>query len=358
MMEFFRDKQILITGNTGFKGSWLTMLLLHNGARVIGYSLEPKQEPSLYRLLGLEDRISQYFADIRDPIQLTETLKSERPEIVFHLAAQPLVRRSYLEPIQTFTTNAMGTAYLLQAIREIGCVRSTVVVTTDKVYANSGEGKPYREEDRLGGRDPYSASKACAELITHSFEASFFGSDLPPRLIATARAGNVIGGGDWSEDRLVPDLVRSAFETPKPLALRHPEAVREWIHVLDPLMGYLQLAKGMYEGDRKYTGAWNFAPETGSDISVLELVQKAEQILQRRIHFSHHPDRSCPEASILRLDASKAQQQLPWTPRLSLEHCLDWTFEWYRQFYQGEDVRRITERQISQFLERSFSLSS
>lgn len=357
-LEFFHDKRILITGNTGFKGSWLTSLLLSAGSQIIGYALEPEDaSPSLYRILQLEDRITQHFANICDQDSMTDVLKREEPEIVFHLAAQPLVRRSYLEPIRTFATNCMGTAYLLQAIREVGGVRATVVVTSDKVYENCGDGRPKRENDRLGSFDPYSASKACAEMIAHSYASSYFSGDLPLRLVATVRAGNVIGGGDWSEDRLIPDLVRSVYSTTKPLSIRHPKAIRPWQHVLDPLFGYLKLARRLDEGDRSYAGAWNFGPDEASAISVESLIQRIQTLLDMRIEVAHAPDLSCPEAAVLRLDSSQAHQRLDWHPRLSLEVSLAWTLNWYRDYYEGGDVRHLTEQQIDQFLERATSAS-
>lgn len=350
-LNFFHDKRVLITGNTGFKGSWLTSLLLSAGSQIIGYSLGPEgSSPSLYRVLELEDRITQHFANICDQDSLTHVLRREEPEIVFHLAAKPLVRRSYLEPIETFATNCMGTAYLLQAIREAGSVRATVVVTSDKVYENCGDGRLHREEDRLGGFDPYSASKTCAEMITHSYASSYFSGDLPIRLVATARAGNVIGGGDWSEDRLIPDLIRSVYPTTKPLSIRHPKAIRPWQHVLDPLLGYLKLAQRLDEGDRSYAGAWNFGPDQASALSVDALIQRSQTLLGMHIEVSHAPDLSCSEAAVLRLDSSRAHERLDWHPRLSLEKSLEWTLTWYRDYYAGRDVRPLTEQQIDQFI--------
>lgn len=352
---FFRGKKILVTGHTGFKGSWLTQVLLRMGANVSGYSLAPSTKPNAYAAIGLDKAVAGHIADIRDYKKLAEAFATERPEIVFHLAAQPLVRDSYDDPLYTFSTNVMGTANVLECVRRLSGVKAAVIITTDKVYENKGV-RPHKEDDELGGYDPYSSSKVCAEYVTRCYIRSYFnpdsktGNTKPETLIASARAGNVIGGGDWSKDRLVPDIVRSIIEKNEPVMLRNPDAIRPWQHVLDPLFGYLMLARRLYEADRKAVGAWNFAPEKESFITTEKLVERSIKAIGKG-SYEVKAAGGKHETGILKLDASKAKKELGWKPCLGIDESLEWTFEWYKSFYKGDDVANITNAQIGRFME-------
>jgi len=352
---FFSGKKVLVTGHTGFKGAWLSQILIGMGAKISGYSLAPNTKPDLYDALGLEKKMAGHISDIRQYKILSEVFRQESPEIVFHLAAQPLVRDSYDDPLYTFSTNIMGTANVLECIRQTTGVKAAVIITTDKVYENKGI-KSHKEEDELGGYDPYSSSKVCAEYVTRSYIRSFFSPDNKlgngrlKTLIASARAGNVIGGGDWSKDRLIPDIVRSLFEKNEPVALRNPVAIRPWQHVLDPLFGYLILAKRLYDGDRRSVGAWNFAPEKESFITAEKLVEKSIRLIGKG-SYEIKPMAGKHETSVLKLDASKAKKELGWKPNLGIDESLEWTVEWYKSFYKGDDVTNITNAQIGRFME-------
>jgi len=276
-------------------------------------------------------------------------MQEEKPDIVIHLAAQPLVRDSYNDPPYTYETNVIGTVNVLQAIKEVGGVKAAVMVTTDKVYENKETERPYAENDELGGYDPYSASKACCEIAIRSYIRSFFNPEKGSKtFIASARAGNVIGGGDWSKDRLVPDMVRSIVEKDEQVVLRNPDAVRPWQHVLDPLNGYLMLAKGLHEGRKELVGAWNFAPEESSCINVEELVKKAMSKIGKG-SYRIERDQDTHEMKMLRLDATKAKMVLGWKPKLDIEKTLDWTFEWYGSYYSRKRMDKMTGQQIDEF---------
>lgn len=350
---FFKGKKVFVTGHTGFKGSWLSQMLLQLGAEVSGYSLKPNTKPNLFSVLGLDESVKTCYSDIRDFSKLKASLEKEGPEIVFHLAAQPLVRDSYDDPLYTFETNAIGTANMLQAIAESSTVKSAVMITTDKVYNNTETGRPFKETDELGGHDPYSASKACAEIIIQSYSRSFFSKggnrQKGSAMVASARAGNVIGGGDWSKDRLVPDIVRCIFEK-KELQVRNPESIRPWQHVLDPLMGYLALAEGLYREKEECAGAWNFSPDNDSFITVEQLLKRAIAMLGKG-SYTIKPDPGKHEMQLLRLDSSKAREKLGWRPLLGLEQGLEWTFEWYSQYYSKRDAASFTSSQIRRYLE-------
>lgn len=325
--DIYRDRSVLISGHTGFKGSWLALWLRELGARVTGIALPPETSPNHWDLLGLT--CADHRQDIRDFEALLRIFHDTQPEIVFHLAAQPLVRRSYREPLETWLTNVMGTANLLQACCQTPSVRALVVVTTDKCYANREWPWGYREIDRLGGRDPYSASKAAAELVAASYRSAFFGAPGAP-LVATARAGNVIGGGDWSEDRLIPDLVRAVARNTH-LEVRSPLCMRPWQHVLDPLAGYLFLGQRLLEGRQEVADAWNFGPESDANCSVQQVLEGMR---------SHWPavawqtagGEQPHEAALLHLDSTKARRQLGWRPVWDLPQALAATARWYQAF--------------------------
>lgn len=344
-LGFFRGKTVLVTGHTGFKGAWLSEWLLRLGADVVGYALPPDQAPSLYTLLGLAGRMRSVLADVRDQAAVERVLSEHRPEIVLHLAAQPLVRRSYREPVATFATNVMGTAHLLEAARKTDSVRSVVIVTSDKCYENVGSPRGYREGDPMGGHDPYSASKGAAELVTAAFRRSFFSE--PGRAgVASARAGNVIGGGDWSEDRLVPDLVRG-IERGEAVVIRNPASIRPWQHVLEPLCGYLTLARALSEDPRRFSDGFNFGPAE-ADLTVGDLAKRFVSALGQGTLSAPAGGEQPHEATLLLLDSTKAKETLAWTPRLGIEHTVQLTTDWYRMHRRDpSSARAVTEQQIA-----------
>ncbi len=352
MKDFYRGKRVLITGHTGFKGSWLTEILLQWEAEVVGVALAPAANPNLFTLLGHQRKIASYFCDIRDTANFKQILIQEQPEIVFHLAAQPLVRRSYDEPLLTFSTNATGTASVLDAIKQVNTVKAVVVVTTDKVYKDQDWVYPYREIDMLGGYDPYSASKAAADIIAQSYMQSFFNpKDYKIKhdtLVAIARAGNVIGGGDWSVDRLIPEIMRSVYEKSVPVLLRYPKAVRPWEHVLEPLSGYLLLGQRLFAGQTRCAEAWNFGPLSESFESVESVTRTMlEHIGRGSVLIEPQPD--LHETHLLRLDVSKAITELGWQPTLTYKQTINDTALWYKEYYERGDVKAITSSQIKSF---------
>lgn len=337
----------MVTGHTGFKGSWLTTWLLRMGARVSGFALPPATDPNLFLAGALLDDIRSTYGDVRDAESVARAFAAERPEVVLHLAAQPIVRRSYEDPVGTFATNVLGTVNVLDAVRRVGSARAVVVVTSDKCYENREWVWSYREKSALGGRDPYSASKACAEIVTRSFRNSFFKvtGDI---FVATARAGNVVGGGDWAEDRLVPDTIQ-ALLAGRPVELRYPNAIRPWQHVLDPLSGYLKLAENLDSGGDAFAEGWNFAPweEDARTVGwVAARLQRAWGVTPawRPQEGAHHH-----EQIFLKLDSSKARLQLGWRPKLRIHDTVDWTVDWYRAFYDGAPARRLVEDQIARY---------
>jgi CDP-glucose 4,6-dehydratase len=346
MRNFWQEKRVLITGHTGFKGSWLAFWLSRLGAKVGGLSLAPDTDPNLFENLALEARITSVIGDIRDLALVEKTLNDLKPEVVFHLAAQSLVRRSYREPLETYTTNVIGTINILEAIRKFDFVRSVVVVTTDKCYENKESAAGYTENDRLGGFDPYSNSKACAELAVAAYRNSFFADDRT--LIATARAGNVIGGGDWSEDRLLPDVFRSlVFE--KPLLIRSPNSIRPWQHVLEPLAGYLMLAEKLFHGERDFAEAWNFGPEDEDSKSVGWILDRIKEIWKEPVGWEIAGGEHPHETKMLKLSSAKAKSKLRWSPKLDLSEALDLTVDWYRNFKAGADLADFTGKQIEAY---------
>ena len=357
LSPLWSNRRVLITGHTGFKGSWLSLWLRSNGALVTGYALPPPTSPSMFEACGLKDHVASIEADIRDYARLEEVLRTSRPEIIFHLAAQPLVRESYRTPRETFETNTMGTINLLDAARRVGGVRAMVMVTTDKCYENKEWVWGYRETDALGGHDPYASSKACAELASDAFRRSFFPVDKLDEHgvgIASARAGNVIGGGDWADERLVPDLIK-CFSSGVSAVLRNPSAIRPWQHVIEPLSGYIALAEELFEGRAWACEAWNFGPDSsgvdtvGSLSSRIACVWGAEAVVEIR-----QSSTSLHESTLLSLDSSKAKQLLGWKPRFSIQQAAELTVEWYKLFYSGasaEELRGAALLQIGRYAE-------
>ncbi len=349
--SFWRGKRVLLTGHTGFKGSWLAQWLHKLGAKVTGVSLAPATMPNLYTEADVGALCNSQFCDIRDARALTEIIRAARPEVVFHLAAQPLVRASYREPRATFETNMMGTTNVLEALRGLDCTRVAVVVTTDKVYRNDERPRPYREDDALGGFDPYSASKAACEIVIASYRDAFLsGQGLA---IASARAGNVIGGGDWSEDRLIPDAIR-AWQASNPLEVRRPQAVRPWQHVLEPLAGYLTLAYCLWQRPA-LAGAYNFGPDISDTVTVRGLVELARRDYGKgEVRYGDGTE-GPHEAALLTLDIAKARTMLGVAPALTLTQAMTWTIAWYRAHERGADARQLCRANISDFEARQIN---
>jgi CDP-glucose 4,6-dehydratase len=345
--EFWRAKKVFLTGHTGFKGSWLSLWLQSLGAEVAGYSLAPPTEPNLFELAQIGAGMKCVSGDVRDLGLLRHTIRQQEPELVFHLAAQSLVRRSYQDPAGTFATNVLGTAHLLEAVRDVSSVRSVVIVTSDKCYENLGDQHAYRETDRLGGADPYSSSKAAAELVVAAYRKSFFtgGSHDPKTGVASARAGNVVGGGDWAEDRLVPDVMRATLGG-RPLSIRNPDAVRPWQHVLDPLCGYLTLAEKLYESPQRFSEGWNFGPELSECVSVLSVLGRLRELWGPALSWKIEEEGRLPEAACIKLDCAKAKALLGWEPLWNLDRSLEATVQWYRAYERRGDVRAVALEQI------------
>ena len=348
------DQRVLVTGHTGFKGSWLCMWLSLLGAEVHGLALEPSTQPSLYE----DARVSQYLAtdrrvDVRDYRGVVEAITAIEPTVVFHLAAQPLVRQSYTDPLETFSTNVMGTANILEVVRATPAVRAVVIVTTDKVYRNIEDGHAYRESEPLGGHDPYSASKAAAEIVVGSFSQSFF-SDCSGPAVATARAGNVIGGGDWSNDRLVPDCIR-ALGQGSDIPLRYPDAVRPWQHVFEPISGYVALAERLLsEVGHEFATPWNFGPSVKDVTTVQSVAQRLIELWGGTSQIDLSPAVDSPhEASLLSLDSTKAATELDWVPQWDLDSALAATVQWYRAWDDGQDMAEVSREQLGRYLESS-----
>jgi CDP-glucose 4,6-dehydratase len=343
----YRGRRVVLTGHTGFKGSWLALWLNRLGAHVTGIALPPASQPNLFEAIDVSGLVESHLVDIRDAAKVSAIVKAAQPEIVFHLAAQPLVRRSYADPLETFSTNIMGTAHVLEACRASGSVRAFVSVTTDKVYESQEWPWPYRESDRLGGADPYSASKACAELVTAVYRDNVFRKD-PAIAVATARGGNVLGGGDWSEDRIVPDVVRS-ITSGRPIVLRNPAAVRPWQHVLELCEGYLELGARLSRSGFDFAEAWNFGPQGQDDAPVLALAKQFLATMGKPEHPIEIQGEPLKETQLLRLDISKALSRLDWRPRLTTRETLEWSAEWYRACHAGEAMREVSLRQVAAF---------
>ena len=348
--SFWAGKRVFLTGHTGFKGSWLTFWLRQLGAKVCGYSNGQLPSPSLFQILDLENCIEEnIIEDICNYNALKIAVNKFQPEIVIHMAAQSLVRKSYINPLETYATNVMGTANLLESVKLASSIRSVVVVTSDKCYKNNEWVWGYREDDMLGGHDPYSSSKACAEIITSAYIDSYFGNIGDKKIgVATARAGNVIGGGDWADDRLVPDMFR-AIKNSQELPIRNPMAERPWQHVLEPLSGYLILARALYEEGKTYNGSWNFGPYESDVRSVQEVIIALNSELKVGCNWALDRQKSPHEAGLLKLDCSKASRLLGWRPRLTLEQTVQLVAQWYGQLDAGEDMTKLTGNQIKKF---------
>lgn len=347
--DFWRERRVLLTGHTGFKGSWLALWLQALGARVTGFSSGVPTQPSLFELARVGEGMESIEGDVRDARALDDALAAARPEVVIHMAAQSLVRPSFAQPRETYEVNVMGTVNLLDAVRRDGTVRVVVNVTSDKCYENREWEWAYREHEPMGGHDPYSSSKGCAELVTDAFRRSFFSTEASTRL-ASARAGNVIGGGDWAEDRLIPDLMRAALEG-RSVRVRSPESVRPWQHVLNPLCGYLMLAQALWSSP-ELAGGWNFGPADEDARPVSWIVQRIAALWPQRLCWveSARADRpQLHEARYLKLDSSRARSHLGWAPRWGLPQGLDATVAWYRALHAGEDMSAVTGSQIDAY---------
>lgn len=343
--DAYNGRRVLVTGHTGFKGSWLARWLTRQGAVLTGYALDPPSAPDHYSLLPRD--YASLRGDVRDAAALAAALAQADPEIVFHLAAQPLVRRSYQEPLQTLDANVMGVANLLEACRRALRLKAVVVVTSDKCYENREWAHGYRETDPLGGHDLYSASKACAEIVTAAYRRSFFAGDPPRVLVASVRAGNVLGGGDWAEDRLAPDLVRAAAGGRSAL-VRNPGSVRPWQHVLDVLCGYLQLGQRLLEGRVEFADCWNFGPGVAGVLTAGEVAQRMSRAWNAvAFHFPEGSGREPHEAGLLALDSAKARRRLGWRPLCDVDECLERTASWYRAYYERGEV--LTDAQIDAY---------
>jgi CDP-glucose 4,6-dehydratase len=349
--DFWKGRRVFLTGHTGFKGSWLSLWLQRLGAEVYGFALEPSTNPSLFKVGNVADGMQSSIGDVRDLECLQKAMHLAQPEVVIHMAAQPLVVYGYENPVETYATNVMGTVHLLESIRTCKSVKAVVNVTTDKCYENNDKNWAYRENDRLGGHDPYSNSKACSELVTASFRSSYFDKNKYQShgvALATARAGNVIGGGDWAENRLVPDILKS-FESGQPVKIRNSNAIRPWQHVLEPLRGYLQLAEKLVQFGPEYGQAWNFGPQPHDAKPVSWIVREMCQKWGLGASWVNGEGEHLHEANFLKLDVSKSAAQLQWEPQIDLDQALKLIIDWHRAFVHNEDMKEFTLHQISQY---------
>lgn len=347
----WQGRRVFLTGHTGFKGGWLALWLAHRGAEIRGYALDPATEPNLFTAASVATVLDDTRGDIRDQAKLETSMKEFRPEVVFHLAAQPIVRRSYADPLGTYSTNVMGTAHLLEAVRKTPTVRAVVCVTSDKCYENQEWDWPYRETDALGGFDPYSSSKACAEIVCAAYRSSFFPVDRFTEhqvALATARSGNVVGGGDWSEDRLIPDLIRG-FQRSQPVLIRHPKAIRPWQHVLEPLRGYMLLAQKLLEEPARLSSSFNFGPGEPDGWPVERIASKLVEMWDDGASWTRDAVPSLHEHHTLMLDCSRARKELGWRSHLRIETTLDWTLNWYREWKQNKNMKQETMAQIARY---------
>ena len=344
---FWKDKKVFLTGHTGFKGSWLSLWLQDCGAILTGYALTPNTSPNLFDAASVADGMQTIIGDVRDLEKLTKAMNDFSPEVVIHMAAQPLVRHSYRHPVDTYSTNVMGTVNLFEAVRTTASVRAVVNVTTDKCYENKERIWGYREDEPMGGRDPYSNSKGCSELVTDAYRSSFFNHSGSAK-IASGRAGNVIGGGDWAEDRLIPDVLR-ALENNEAVVIRNPSATRPWQHVLEPLSGYLVLAERLYLNGDECAQGWNFGPEDVDVKTVRTIITHLVERWGSDVSWVQDGSEQPHEAQLLKLDICKAKELLCWTPKWSLFQALDSVVEWQKEWLEGGDMKAITVKQVHQF---------
>jgi len=354
--DIYKDKKVLVTGHTGFKGSWLTLWLNELGAEITGYALKANTDPSLFEILELKNKINHIEADIRDAEMLDKTLKKYKPEIIFHLAAQPLVRYAYKNPRETYETNIMGTVNLFEAVRNNPSAKVIVNVTSDKCYENKETLKSYNESDSMGGSDPYSSSKGAVEIITSAYRRSFFNPEeygkAHTTALASVRAGNVIGGGDWSEDRLVPDCMR-ALTNNEPVIIRNPRSIRPWQHVLEPLSGYLRLGTLMWNNGVSFSEGWNFGPNDKTNLTVEEVVKKIIEIFDRG-SYQIDSKANLHEAKLLMLDINKALNKLGWKPVYNDNQAIKETVEWYKYFYgKNSDIYEFTLEQLNNYIKKA-----
>jgi len=350
--NFWDSKTVLLTGHTGFKGSWLSIILKKFGANVIGFSKDIPTKPSMYEIVNVKEGMRSIIGDINDVNHLKQVFEDNKPQIVIHMAAQAIVRESYKNPSETFATNVMGVVNLLEAVRESEGVRVVIIVTSDKSYRIKKDHSKYFEDDAMGGYDPYSSSKGCAELITSSYRNSFFNTEknLEHKVaLASVRAGNVIGGGDWGTDRLLPDIMRG-LENKSIIKIRNPDSVRPWQFVLDPLFGYLKLAEKMWSDGVKFSQGWNFGPTTDEEKTVRWITEFIKKQIEEETNFEMDTSSQPHEEKYLRLDCSKACEQLDWKSKMNLKNTLLWTINWYKEFTKGGNMKEITEKQIEQFL--------
>ncbi|HDR4437682.1 CDP-glucose 4,6-dehydratase [Bacillus thuringiensis serovar brasilensis] len=344
--SFWNKKKVFITGHTGFKGSWLTLFLTSLGAEVVGFSSHPPSIPNLFEQGNVAKKCITIHGNITDYDSLFHALKQHNPDILFHLAAQPIVTTSYKNPIETFKTNVLGTVHVLEAAKHIESIRGIINVTSDKCYENDGsDNQAFVESDRLGGFDPYSASKACAEIVATSYHKSFFRTNT--QKLASVRAGNVIGGGDWAEDRLFPDIIR-AYLQDDTLTIRNKNAIRPWQHVLDPLHGYILLAEKLWT-DAEYAEAWNFGPLNEPNRTVHDVIQSVIKLWNKQLTITSPSTNAPYESPVLTLDSTKAVNKLNWTPKLSTDNAIAWTVDWYKQYASGENIESFTRQQIDAF---------
>lgn len=351
--SFWKGKTVFLTGHTGFKGSWLSLWLQKLGVNLVGYSKSIPTNPSLFELVKIDSEMVSIMGDVRDYQHLLESIKKYNPEIVIHMAAQAILRNSYQDPVETYSTNVMGTVNLLESIRKIGNVRVILNVTSDKCYEAKKLSRGYKEDDPMGGYDPYSNSKACAELVTSSFRNSFFNSKKFEEhriALASARAGNVIGGGDWGTDRLIPDIMRGILDGIK-IKMRNPNAIRPWQFVLDPLNGYLLLIEDLWKYGPKFTEGWNFGPREDSVKPVRWIVDKISDLWNNNINWELDDGNNLYEEENLKLDCSKSISRLGWKPKTNLELGMAWTIDWYKQYQDQKDMKKFTEKQIDDFNE-------
>ena len=346
--KFWSGKNVLITGHTGFKGSWLSLWLQNLGANVTGLALAPPTKPSLFEIANVAEGMQSNIGDIRDQNVVDEVFNRCNPEVVIHMAAQPLVLYSYENPVETYATNVMGTVHILEACRRLNSVKSVVMITTDKCYENKEWVWGYRENEPMGGYDPYSNSKGCSELVISAYQKSFFHKDANKAGVASARAGNVIGGGDWAADRLIPDFMQAILDG-QPVVIRSPSSIRPWQHVLEPLRGYLQLAESLWYDKAKFSEGWNFGPSDSDAKEVQWIIERISDLWGEGAHWQIDKSPRPHEAAYLKLDCSKANMKLGWEPRLDLSTTLQWIVEWYKQYLGNSDMREVTMKEISRY---------